>query len=287
MTDPLPARALPDRATMVVSLRLFRERGWARTLLGVLALSAVFLLLGRWQWHRYQAASTRSDRIGTHYSHAPVPLTQILPTTSDALAAGLEWRAVAVSGSYQPARTVLVRNRPLDGVYGYEVLVPLRLDDGTVLVVDRGWIPNGRTGARPDTVPAPPTGTVRVVARLRPGEPPVGRTPPPGQALRIDLDRISAGLGAPSFRAYGVLASETPAPADAPTPLPRPSVSLGPHLSYAVQWVGFAVATWVMLGYYAVREARRRTELAAGPAPGRAAARRRARLREPEEDEEL
>ena len=69
--------------------------------------------------------------------------------------------------------TVVVRNRPNEnGEFGYEVVVPFRVDGGPVLLVDRGWIPNGASGARPDAVPAPPPGKVTIVARLRPTEPP-------------------------------------------------------------------------------------------------------------------
>jgi hypothetical protein len=152
--------------------------------------------------------------------------------------------------------------------------VPFRPADGApLLLVDRGWIPNGASGARPDSVPPPPSGTVTVVARLRPTEPPEDRSAPPGQEQRIDVPRIIApivaALGAPAVtRAYGVLASEDPRPSVAPTLLPRPDDDLGPHLAYAVQWWVGALALYVLLVVYASKEAARR---AAGDEAGSAA----------------
>lgn len=281
LQDPPETAAATARA----AVRLLRERLWGRALLLVVVLSVLCLLLGRWQWHRHLAKVARTDRIEANYATAPVPLAQMLPTPDTPLPAEAQWRQVRVRGIYQVDRTVLVRNRPLDGEYGYEVLVPLRTSSGALLLVDRGWIPNGRTGARPDSVPNPSAGTVEVVARLRPGEPHLDRTPPPGQALRIDLPQIATTVSGPTYQAYGVLASESPQPPTNPRPLPEPTLDLGPHLAYALQWWGFAVTGYVLLGYYARREVLTRAALAAGVPPEEL--RRRRSRRHEDEDEEL
>jgi len=245
----------------------------------------VFVLLGRWQWHRHEATLTLSHRVNANYSAAPVPVSALLPSPGSALAPTAEWRQVRVHGSYQPSDTVLIRNRPLNGDFGYEVLVPLRTEGGALLLIDRGWLPEGATAARPDRVPDPPAGSVDVVARLRLSEPGTARGAPPGQAQRIDVPELAAGLGgAPVYRAYGVLAQERPAPASAPTPLPRPTVDLGPHLAYAVQWWAFALTAYVLLAMNALREVRRR---AGDPGRPRAQARPRPRRDEEVEDEAL
>jgi cytochrome oxidase assembly protein ShyY1 len=252
-------------------LRLLREPFWVRAAVLAVLLSVAFVLLGRWQWGRHEGKVAVAERIDHNYDAAPVGVPALLPDPAAALPAQDEWRPVRLVGRYLADRQVVVRNRPLDGVYGYEVVVPFQPDDGApLLLVDRGWIANGASGARPDAVPAPPSGTVTVVARLRPTEPPDDRTPPPGQELRIDVPRITApvvaALGAPAVtRAYGVLASEQPRPATAPTLLPRPDGDLGPHLAYAVQWWAGAVVLYVLLVVYAGKEAGRR---AAGGSPG-------------------
>ena len=258
------AEAVPRPSPRAV-LAVLREAYWLRMALLVVLLSIACFFLGRWQWGRHEGKVAIADRIARNYDAAPAELGALVPVAGEPLPAQTEWRPVRLHGTYLADRTVLVRNRPLDGTYGYEVVVPFRPDSGPLLLVDRGWIPNGETGARPDAVPAPPPGEVTVVARLRPTEPPLDRAPPPGQEPRIDVPRITAALGQPAVgRAYGVLASEDPAPATSPTPLERPDGDLGPHLAYAVQWWLGSIVVFVLLVVYASKEAARR---AAGGLP--------------------
>lgn len=272
---------LVDRAGVRGAVLLVRERYWLLATLGVVVLSVVFVLLGRWQHGRHDAKVERRDRIEANYDAPAVPLAEVLPSPAAALPADRQWRPVTVTGTYEPRRTLLVRNRPYDGTFGYEVLVPLRLADGGLLVVDRGWIPFGQSATALPPVPAPPAGPVEVVVRLRPGEPDDGRSPPPGQLLRIVLDDVAATLppGTPLYRAYGVLAQERPPVGDAPLLLERPDTGLGPHLAYAWNWWGFAVAAHVLLGYYALREAQLRRLAARGVSAAQVTAARAARAR--------
>jgi cytochrome oxidase assembly protein ShyY1 len=250
--------------TAAAALRLFRERGWAAALLGVVLLAVVFCFLGRWQYHRHEARQERADLVRANYDAAPVPLAELLPGVATdpgvPLAADLQWRPARVTGTYRAADTVVVRNRPLDGRTGYEVVVPFVMDDGTALLVDRGWVPAGATGDAPAAVPAPPPGRVEAVVRLRPGEPGLDRRPPPGQALRIDIPQIGGRLGSTPVvgGAYGVLATESPAPAESPVALPRPDPGIDINLPYAMQWYAFALVAFVLLGVGAVKEVHRR-----------------------------
>jgi cytochrome oxidase assembly protein ShyY1 len=277
--------ARPAGRLALDALRLLRERLWLRSLLLLMLFAAACVFLGRWQWARHVHKADAVHRVEANYDSLPQPLQHLLPTPGTDLAGDLEWRQVTVTGEYLTNRTVLVRNRPLDGRFGYEVVVPLRTASGTLFLVDRGWIPGGRTVARPDAVPVPPPGKVEVVARLRPGESPADRSPPPGQALRINIPHLTAGLGAPAFRAYGVLASETPATATtaAPQPLPEPDRELGNHLAYALQWWVFAAGGFVLLGYLALREAQNRDLRARGLDPAQVSTRRS--RPEPEDEE--
>lgn len=263
--------------------RLFVEKTWWRSLLLVIVFAIACTFLGRWQWSRHEQKLALIARVQANYDSAPVPVQQVLGSVTIPLAADQEWRQVTATGSYQPDRTVLIRNRPFNGVYGYEVVVPLRTASGADLLVDRGWIPNGQTGARPDLVPAPPAGTVTVTARLRPGEPPSGHALPPGQAERINLADLSAQVGAPVYQAYGLLADESPAVAVRPQPIPRPDLDQGPHLAYALQWWVFGLGGFGLLGYFAFREAQNRDAIARGIDP--AQLRRRRSEPDPEDEE--
>jgi cytochrome oxidase assembly protein ShyY1 len=245
---------------------LLKEAPWARALAGVVVLSVVFVLLGRWQYHRHEIRTARNALVSANYSASPVPLEALLPQIGrqpgGALPAALEWRPVELRGQYLPDRTVLLRNRPHERQNGYDVVVPLRTDSGSVLLVNRGWVPAGsRSAATPDDVPTAPTGPVTVVARLRPSEPATKRRAPAGQANRLVVQQLGAALGPDASAvvgAYGMLVSETPRPTRAPALATKPDPGLGINLAYAVQWVAFAIAAYVLLGVALVREVRRR-----------------------------
>jgi hypothetical protein len=68
--------------------------------------------------------------------------------------------------------------------------------------------------------------------------------------------------------------SEDPAPATQPQRLEAPSEDPGPHLSYAIQWILFAIMGFVFIGYVIRTERRHRREDAedgsdAAPEPAR------------------
>jgi len=222
----------------------------ARRWLGYLALVIVFAvvcgLLSWWQFARNEEAGERIRQIEENWDAAPRPLGDVLATPGSAFDPGATWTPVELEGAYLAEETLLVRNRPRDGRPGFEVLVPFRLDDGGILVVDRGWLPAGeRQAERPDAVPAPPSGPQTIIVRLRAGEPAVpGRSAPAGQVATIELPRIAELLGDEVYTgAFGMLAAEPGAEpgADAPLTAARPAADPGPHLSYAVQWILFAL----------------------------------------------
>ncbi len=209
--------------------------------------------------------------VAENYDAAPVPVGQLIPSGTTFDASTQKWHPVILRGTYLADEQLLARNRPHGGTSAFEVLVPFRLDDGRVLLVDRGWVPPG-AGDGPDSVPAPPAGPVTVVGRLLPGEslPVSGReTAPAGQVPTINLPLVAQRIpdGARlSTDAYVLMMSEDPAAATAPQPLEAPTEDPGPFLSYAIQWILFAVMGFVFIGYVIRTEAVRRRE-PAEPAP--------------------
>lgn len=236
--------------------RFALSKRWA----GYLALTVVFAIvcsgLGMWQFARRAEARLEIDRIDANYDASPVPVAEALPEL-DSFDVSQRWLPVRLEGRYLPTEELLVRNRPLNGQPGFEVLTPLLLDDGTVFVVDRGWLPTGQDQDAPDAVPAAPEGRVTVVARLKAGEPTLaGRqtVEGSGQIPTINLSQVADGLAADDYDAtytgaYGLVASEDPSPADAPIPAFRPVRDEGPHLSYALQWFVFAILAFIGLGW--------------------------------------
>ncbi|WP_431221326.1 SURF1 family cytochrome oxidase biogenesis protein [Leifsonia xyli] len=205
-----------------------KSAGWrfafSRRWLGYLAFAIVFAIacgfLSNWQLARSKEAAAANALITANFDSKPVPLTTELPTLG-AYSPKQEWTRVTVRGTYERDKQLLVRNRPFNGNPGFEVLTPLRTADGTLFIVDRGWVPTGSKTDAPDHVPAAPTGEVTVVARLKASEPAIpGRTSTGDQVGTIQLSVVEQKLdGADMYTgAYGLLDSEDPAPATAPTP---------------------------------------------------------------------
>lgn len=267
-----------------------------------IALAVVFAVacafLSNWQFTRNEERSAQLALVEANYDSTPVSLAELIPEGSE-LDPGDQWRQVRLVGTYAEDDQLLVRNRPHGGTSAFEVLVPFRVDDGRVLLVNRGWVAPGADQPEPDAVPAPPEGEVDVVVRLRPGEPlpSSGRSAPDGQVPTIHLpliaDAVAPATGEALERsAYGVMVSEEPAPPARPSPLEAPSEDPGPHLSYAIQWILFAVMGFIFIGYVIRTERRHRREDAEDDetdegAPDRAEASRRRRDRDAEDEDAL
>lgn len=227
-------------------------RRWLGWLSFVIVFALVCVGLAQWQWARRLEAVAEIRTVAANWDAAPSTLDEVLPRGED-LPAEREWTPVALEGEYVIDEELLVRNRPLAGRPGFEVLVPLLLDDGRLMIVNRGWLPTGAEQDSPDAIPPAPEGRVDVVVRVKPSEPQIaGRGAPEGQIATIHLPELSERLdtiGEVVTGAYGLLDSETPAPPERPVAAARPIADEGPHLSYTFQWYLFGLLGFVGYGW--------------------------------------
>ena len=226
--------------------RILLSRDTLLGLIAVLVLAAVCVVLGMWQFGRYEDRRDAAEVIRTNYDASPVALDEVIDDVEAPLPASREWTPVTLRGSYctEPSCVLYVRNRQLEGSVGFWQLVPFRTDEGTTLLVVRGWVPSDSSASQPAD-PAPiPEGELTATVRLRPAEVVLDREPPPGQTHSVNPGQSAGlmGLEDPEVvtGAFGELAAEEPA-ADRPAALSSPDTSLGPHLSYAFQWWVFAL----------------------------------------------
>lgn len=253
MTDPATAPATAKRARL--DYRFLISPQWLGGLAFCVLFAVACALLGQWQMDRRMEAVAEINKVLQNYDEPAVPLAGNTDLFTD-FRPEQEWTPVEMRGRYLTEDTRIVRNRPLAGKPGYEVLVPFRSDTGEVVVVDRGWLPIGDTPGRPDVVPDPPAGEVTVVVRAKPGEPDLDRDAPEGQLASIDLVEFTRSVGYPvADTAYGQLAQETPAPDVSLQQPPKPPLDEGPHLSYSLQWFMFGLMSFVVWGYLARQRA--------------------------------
>lgn len=249
----------------LVVYRFLASRRWLVRVLAGLVLVAACVRLGIWQLDRFEERSERNDRVEAANELAPTPLGDIL-TPDEQLDDASVWRTAEVSGRYDAANQFVVQLRPLDGERGVHVLTPLVTDDGTAILVDRGFLQTSDVNYAASDLPPPPGGHVAAVVRMRASE--SGRGAGTGvdsrQIRYIDTATIGDTLDYPTYQAWGELVSQSPDADSELTLIPPPETDSGPHLSYAIQWFIFAcigVGGFVML----VRaEARGRRELGEG-----------------------
>ncbi len=235
-------------------LALLRTRRWVLFSLAVVVAIAAFGVLSAWQWHRAEGRAAEAAAMAAAGAQAPA-----VWDASAAAGVGLfAWQPVAITGRYDAREQVLVRNRPQGGRAGFWVLTPLVTDRG-VGWVNRGWIPTTSAAAAVVVAPEPPASIVDVIGQWLPGDPDGWVDPgelPVGQVTAVDIGRLSsqADLG-PSLPGYVVLTQSDPDQEGVERIVP-PAPDSSRNISYAIQWLIFAVIAIVGWGYLLRREHR-------------------------------
>src|SRR5699024_10235121 len=118
------------------------------TLLGlvaVLLLAAVCVMLGLWQFGRYEDRAAQAEVGRSNYDAAALRLDEVMPETAAPLAPSDEWTPVTLHGNYcaDDDCVLYVRNRQVSGRVGFWQLAPFLTEDGTTILEVRGWVPSG------------------------------------------------------------------------------------------------------------------------------------------------
>lgn len=249
--------------------RFLLTRQWVIVTIIALLLIPAMVELGFWQLHRHEHRVAQNKLISDALGAEPVPVEQ-LTSPGHTVPQGDVWRRVTATGTYDTEHEVVVRRRTnSDDKVGAHVLTPLVLDNGRVLLVNRGWIPTDGPQTAYPKVPAPPKGTVEVTGRLMADETTAKsgikdlEGLPDRQIMLINSGQQAKSIGKDVLGGY--VDQITPEPTAAtPEPIPSPDHGgIGPHMAYAVQWWLFAAGVpvgWVIL---VRRERRDRAEASA------------------------
>jgi cytochrome oxidase assembly protein ShyY1 len=236
-------------------VRFLLRPGWVALVVAVIGFAvACYTLLAPWQFGREAQRDAQQQAIDAADATAPVPLAELSPAGAG-VSADIEWRQVLVTGTYQPQGETLVRLRVVDGAPAFEVLTPLRTDDGRQLLIDRGYVAAGSGAAVPEVAP-PPTGPVSLVARLRVDE--IDPQARPGvlldgkrQIWAADSRSVAATTGTPLEPGHLTLEAGQPGVLK-PVPVVPTAAGSAPftNFSYALQWLTFgAIAIFALVWF--------------------------------------
>jgi cytochrome oxidase assembly protein ShyY1 len=240
-----------------VRLKFLLRPGWIGTILLIVVFSVLcFTVLAPWQFGRNKETETQNAAIQASYTEAPKPLSQVLPH-GRAPDSTTEWTKVTFHGTYLPAGETIAWLRTVQGEPAMEVLTPFRVDDGSVLLVDRGYVrPVNPTQAPPYA--APPAGPQTLVARVRPDETDSKHRPAFSRdghhwTYSVDSGVVASATDLPIQPGYFALTEGQPGVL---TALPLPQLDSGPFFSYALQWITFGIMAPLGIGYLIYNELR-------------------------------
>jgi surfeit locus 1 family protein len=217
---------------------------WPMTLAAVVSLG-IFLSLGRWQWHRGEAKQPVWEEYGRNIAAEPLGSRSF-----DSIP---RFGRISLSGTFIHNQQFLLDNRSHQGRPGWEVLTPLALDDGRMILVNRGWIPfsGDRTRLPYPMLPAgerwsisgridelPSAGLAMGHAAPQPGKTWLKVTSFPTQA------ELEASIGRKIDRR--ILLMDPDAPDGFVREWKPPGLDPSRHFSYAIQWWGFAAVLLVL-----------------------------------------
>ena len=242
-----------------------RPRGpVALTLLALLgaALFIGFVSLGNWQVHRLAWKRALIARVDARV-HAPPVAPPSRDAWSTVTAEKDEYLHVRLIGQFLHDRQTLVWTATDEGS-GYWVMTPLRIADGSIVLINRGFAPADWCGRDGHCAPGP-DGEISVTGLLRMSEPNAfmrHNEPARNVWYTRDVAVIAAARGLRDVAPYFVDADATPGngtswPEGGKTVIQFPNS----HLSYLITWYLLALMTLgagIYVGYDEYRLRHRR-----------------------------
>ena len=221
----------------------------------LLCCVALFSKLGLWQYHKAQQKIIYQAQLDNQLNSAAVSL----PTKLDDIEAW-RYRLVKFVGEYDVAHQFLLDNQVHNGVAGYNVVTPVRLEgDGGYILVNRGWIAANPSHADVPVIQTPAglqsfEGNIWIPstkyfslessagdAQLVHGWPSIWQN--------MNIQHYVKLSGQKSVLPYAVKLSPTAHAGGFVRDWVRPDDRVTTHLGYAYQWFGFAVAAMLIYLY--------------------------------------
>jgi len=257
--------------------RFLLKPGWIALHIGALFLAILFTNFGLWQLRRLDQRQARNTLLQERIFEEPRALTDLLndfnviAAPSDSVS--VAYRPATVQGSYDPDYEVLLRStQNYEGEPGYYLLTPLKLENGSAILVNRGWVPF-KFEVPPVEAATPPNGKVEVMGIVNLERPPptgplasLAPRDPPGEleiTAYIDTERLEEQMPYDLLPVYLELREQSPSQAEGnlPLPLQEPEFTPGSHLGYAVQWFAFTIIGVIGYGILLRQQIRQRREV--------------------------
>jgi len=244
--------------------RRFRPTLWAT----VFTLAALVILIGLGTW-QVQRLFWKQEQITIRHERAEGPAVALPQSFPDP--AGVEFTRVRLSGQFLNDQEFYLGARTESGRVGYNVVTPFKLDDGRVILVNRGWVPEEKRSPATRTE-GQIAGPVIIEALLRTdGWKGFDFARPPNKpderfyfwldlpAMALTLNEV--GVSEPVITQVYADAVASDVPGGLPVGGQTRIQLKNDHLEYAITWYSFAV---ILLVIYVLFHYRREDEGADG-----------------------
>ena len=225
---------------------------WLLLHVTVIATVVLMVNLAFWQLSRYHERVDFNAVVAQRVAAPIVPIEDLLSQIADASQTSqtVEWRTVLVVGQYLNDETIDAVNRSQGGFSGKDPLTPMRLKNGQLVLINRGFLPQAT-----ETKPAP-SGQVEILGRLRAAEnrrrfrisdPAEGEL---REITNIDLLRLNKQMPSELAPIYVEMLQSQTQDSSELSQIAAPALSTGSHLSYTFQWFMFSIfviAGWIIV----------------------------------------
>lgn len=223
--------------------------------------AAGFLSLASWQYSRAGEKEALIATVEKARKAEPMAVNELLKLRQDD--AQWEHRPLTLTGTYISQRQILLDNMVRKGKTGFEVLTPLKLSTGKLIMVNRGWIPWVGNRQNIPLIDAP-SGPVTVVAhahRFRQAglvmtEESVAASPDWPLILNFPSQEVVNNLySAPVLPIIARLDEKQAHGFDRQWLIT--GITPEKHLGYALQWLSLAITCLVLFVVLSIRKVQR------------------------------
>ena len=226
-------------------LKIFSKK-WILFTFLVAAIMAMFVWLGFWQLDRLEQKRTYNATLSERWRQAPLDLgIEQLPEHLDEL----EYRRVTAQGHFDYANQLVLKSQIYRDAPGIALITPFVMNDGSAVLVARGWVPIDRSAPQfwpemEEPADAPMIGLIRPSQAPPNGQPSTPPATTQTEWYRIDIPAIQTQMPYPLAPVWIQQLPEAARPLDRLPVREEPmALDASNHMSYAVQWFSFAVIT--------------------------------------------
>ncbi|PHZ85621.1 surfeit locus 1 family protein [Paremcibacter congregatus] len=229
----------------------FRPRLWPTVM--TIPMIIILCLLGNWQVERLAWKLDLIEKLESRYSLPSIKIPVNIEAPDDWL-----YRHVTVTGRFLHMREMPLYGAGPNGKPGYDLFTPLLQDDGNVVIINRGWVPEKlkEPASRPQTIT---NGEVTVTGVLRKSWKKERFAPDNDLVRNIwyygDLNAMAKAQDLKNVFPMFVYADKAAEAGAYPMGGRTQLNIINNHLDYALTWYGLAVVLVIIFLIFHIRKA--------------------------------